>query len=254
MLKALDIENGVGYNQKNCPALKDLVKSCDFIDAFRHLFPRKEEFTFFRAGKAPSRLDRFYITRGLLGNLSEVQHVASLSDHCGVQLKLKLTVDRLTLPKQPRRTYWKLNTSILEEEEFLNNFTSLWERISSSRDQFDDIAEWWDKVAKPEIKDFCIGFSIHRKLCRDHTKKYLLSYLRLVLTRKNWDEVARVKEQLEAMFKADAMGIVIRSRFKQNAENEKASLYHAARESKNDKNNINKLKIDGKVIGDRKKI
>ena len=54
--------------------------------------------------------------------------------------------------------------------------------------------------------------------------------------------MARVKEKLDTMLKADAMGVVIRSRFKQNSEDEKASLYHAARKSKNDKNNVNTLK------------
>ena len=53
------------------------------------------------------------------------------------------------------------------------------------------------------------------------------------------------------MIKADAMGIVIRSRHKQNAEEERASLYHAAKEAKNSKNNISSLKIGGRVIKDK---
>ena len=46
--------------------------------------------------------------------------------------------------------------------------------------------------------------------------------------------------------------MVIRSRFKQNSENEKASLYHAAREAKNDRNNVNGLKVGGRVVKDKK--
>ena len=59
-----------------------------------------------------------------------------------------------------------------------------------------------------------------------------------------------VKEKLGTMLREDAMGVIVRSRFKQNAEEEKASLYHAAREVKNSKNNIYSLKIDGKVVKD----
>ena len=158
------------------------------------------------------------------------------------------------MPKNPRRTYWKLNNSILEDEEFLPSFIAMWANISKIKSQFIDCAEWWDKCAKPEIKDFCIGFSINRKRRRDDTKKYLLAYLKAVLVRKNWDEVARVKEELDTMLLADAMGVVIRSRFQQNSEREKASLYHAAREAKNDKNNLSKLKIDGVIVSDKKKI
>ena len=253
-MKSNDIEGGVGFGQKVSPALKDLVKSYDLCDAFRQKFPRTEEFTFFRVGKAPSRLDRFYISRSLVMGLSEPQHVASLSDHCGIQIKLTLSLELKSLPKNPRRTYWKLNNSILEDEEFLPSFIAMWANISKIKSQFIDCAEWWDKCAKPEIKDFCIGFSINRKRRRDDTKKYLLAYLKAVLVRKNWDEVARVKEELDTMLLADAMGVVIRSRFQQNSEREKASLYHAAREAKNDKNNLSKLKIDGVIVSDKKKI
>ena len=254
MLKTMDIEGGFGFAQKVCPALRDLVSTCDLCDVFRHEFPRKEEFTFFRAGKAPSRLDRFYISRSLVEGISGIQHVASLSDHCGVQMSLWLNVNHVYLPRNSRRTYWKLNTSILNDEEFLPSFVALWSEISKTKDQFEDCAEWWDKWAKPEIKDFCIGFSIHRKRRRDDTKKYLFSFLKAALVRKNWDEVARVREELNTMLLADAMGVVVRSRFQQNVECEKASLYHAAREAKNDKNNLGKLKINGVVVSDKKKI
>ena len=48
----------------------------------------------------------------------------------------------------------------------------------------------------------------------------------------------------------DIMGFVIRSRHNQNSEEEKASLFHAAREVKNSKNNIEALKVDGAVVKD----
>ena len=48
----------------------------------------------------------------------------------------------------------------------------------------------------------------------------------------------------------DAMGFLVRSRYKQNAEEENASMFHAAREIKNDKNNINELKINGIKVDD----
>ena len=62
--------------------------------------------------------------------------------------------------------------------------------------------------------------------------------------------MARVKSDLDLMLRSDAMGFVVRSRYKQNAEEEKASLFHAAKESKNISNNISKLKIGGQVVSD----
>ena len=51
------------------------------------------------------------------------------------------------------------------------------------------------------------------------------------------------------------MGFVIRSRFKENAETEQDSLFHANREKKNYfKTNHNELKIDDQICDDKKKI
>ena len=52
------------------------------------------------------------------------------------------------------------------------------------------------------------------------------------------------------MLKEDAMGITVRSRFKNSTKDETASLYHAAREAKNNKNNLSSLKINGRVVTD----
>ena len=46
------------------------------------------------------------------------------------------------------------------------------------------------------------------------------------------------------------MGFSVRSRFKQNAEEEKTSLFNAARELKNKKCNIEKLKVNCAVTDD----
>ena len=123
VLKPADIEDGFGFNSKNCPALDDLVKSFGLTDGFRKLHPNKKEFTFIRRNCAKSRLDRFYVPQNLANALVEIKHKASLSDHCAVVAKIKL--EGLTLghlPDKGRTTYWKLNTSILSHEDVENNF------------------------------------------------------------------------------------------------------------------------------------
>ena len=105
--KKIDIEGGVGFSQKLCPAFNDLRKFTGLCDAFRNEHPRKEEYTFYRPGSAPSRLDRSYIPGGLLDNLLNVCHVSSLSDHCGVKMTRNLQVDLLSPPPRScRRTCW----------------------------------------------------------------------------------------------------------------------------------------------------
>ena len=240
----------MGFSQTFCPALKDLTRTARLIDVFRSNYPGCEEYTFFRAGKAPSRLDRFYVCSDILGKVAAVSHVASLSDHCGIKMTMRLDVEHLATPKSQRSTYWKLNNSILSNDDFLSSFGLFWRKILKSKNLFLDIAEWWDKYAKPRIKEFCIGFSINRKIKRNQMKQFLLSYLKLVLSEKDWDEVARVKGKLQSMLREDAQGVVIRSRFQQNSGEEKASLFHAARELRNSKNNLSSLKIGNVTVKD----
>ena len=161
------------------------------------MFPQKQEFTFNRPGKASSRLDRFYIPSSYTGPLN-ICHLASLSDHCAVFLQIEIDAINFSAGMNVgRNTYWKLNTSILNDEEFLPSFSSFWSQITKSQAHSIDIAEWWDKQAKPAVKQFCISFSQHRKSKRRDKVRFLLSYLKIVLKEKNWCEVARTKEDLK---------------------------------------------------------
>ena len=130
-------------------------------------------------------------------------------------------------------------------------FSVFWKQLLLDINSFSDIAEWWDERAKPEIRNFCVMFSVERKKLRSQKKLFLLSYLKIVIDNKNWEEIIRVREQLDIMLKEDAWGFVVRSRFQQNAEAERASLFHAGKERKNTKNFISCLKRQDEVITDQ---
>ena len=249
LLKEIDVEGGKGFLSKRCDELADIVASFHLVDAFRVLYPDKQEFTFYRAGNAASRLDKFYISSNLKPLLLSTSHISSLSDHRCVKLVLNL---HLATAEQTwaRNSYWKLNTAILLEDSFLECFEIFWAKILLKQTNFYDLADWWDNLAKIEIKEFCIGYSIQRKNSRDQRKQFLLSLLNQSMIRKDWPEIARLKEELDSMLKVDAMGFVIRSRFKQNVEEEKASIFHAAKELSNGKRAISRLLINGKTESD----
>ena len=82
LLQPEDVENGFGFTQKNCPALANLVNVAGLHDAFRLLYPFKNEFTFFRSGCSPSRLDRFYVSSNIKNAVINVNHITTLSDNC----------------------------------------------------------------------------------------------------------------------------------------------------------------------------
>ena len=255
ILEPIDVEGGKGFDQKKCPALADLVKSAGLTDIFRFFFPGHQEFTFYRANCAASRLDRFYLSNDLINEVQSVCHMASLSDHFGIKMRILLPiVFNNSSRSKGRSTYWKLNNAILEDEFFLSSFKALWHHHLNAIENFSDIADWWDLLMKPKIREFCISFSKERNFRRICLKKFLLSSLKIASVNKDWDEVLRIKSELDTMIQSDLMGFVVRSRFQQNAESERASLFHACKEVKNDANNITALKIGNDIVTDAAQI
>ena len=250
LVSKLDVEGGIGYSQKKCSALHDLIRVANLCDAFRTLYPDREEYTFFRQGLASSRLDRMYLSSGMRGGICGASHVASLSDHCGVKVVVNLDFTYNSKKERNMKSYWKLNSAILNDENFLPSFKPFWSNLEKLSPSYPDIAEWWDCCAKPCIKDFCVAFSVQRKHRRKQTLQFLLSSLKIALFDKDWENVARLKENIALMIKEDSMGFIIRSRYKQNAEEEQASIFHASKELKNSKNNMLSLKIGDTVTTD----
>ena len=59
VLGRLDVENGIGCEQKKSSVLQDVVSSAHLIDVFRHMYPLKQKFTFYRPNSAASRLEDY---------------------------------------------------------------------------------------------------------------------------------------------------------------------------------------------------
>ena len=138
------------FADKKCSALKDLVNGFNYSDAFRLLKPNVSEFTFYRRNCAPSRLDRFYVPPFCVPFVQNVSHHASLSDHHYGALILDLP-DLESAPKPPKQPplYWKLNTSVLQDDDFLVNFQEFYRNLKNKIDDYPDISDWWDLCAKP---------------------------------------------------------------------------------------------------------
>ena len=251
VLSAQDTERN--FNDKKCPALNDLVRSFNYADAFRIVKPNAVEYTFHRPKCAASRLDRFYVPQYLLPHVKDVHHHASLVDHHYGVLELELP-SLESVPTSPRsqQLYWKLNSSILQDEDFIENFSVMYRKIKSEVDYYDDIASWWDCVAKPTFRHFCMDVSERLAYVRKNTNMNLFSYLSLVIRKGNWVEVARVRKQLSTILEKESMGFVVRSRYKEHMESERASLFYLNRENKNFmKNSLASLKVNDEVTNDK---
>ena len=257
VLAKIDLEDPKYFQDRKSVDLSNIVNEFGLIDTFRHLYRNKKEYTWQgRDGASASRLDRFYIPEGMVECLVDVSHHAGYSDHKYVVLELNLP-DVKKLPKKLLHDsgFWKLNTAVLDERNFMVNFKALWEALELDKEKYPDVADWWDLCAKKEIREFLQHFSATRQRVRRELKQMLCFMLDRALDKKDYNEVAMVRGRLQEMMYRDNMGFVIRSRFKENHEVERASLYHINREKKHAKvGNLSKLMINGKVETDRAKI
>ena len=107
-------------------------------------------------------------------------------------------------------------------------------------DEFEDTADWSDLYAKPAITRFCKTFSASLVKQRRTFKAFLVALLRMATRKNDWLLVTQTKEKLQKVIAYEAYGLVIRSRTKQNTEEEVASLYHLG---KAHKTGLTKLKV-----------
>ena len=237
-------------NQKKCESLRMLVNNFNLKDVFTN----SKEYTFHRANSA-SRLDRFYIPAYLIPHLKSVcHHPQSFSDHCIIEMIINLPdIQRIKKPYIPRSSYWKMNVDIIDED-FLENFEEIYSKARNHIDGFDDIADWWEGKLKPMFRFFCKSFSIHKSTERKSTKNFLNHQLQEALNNGSYSEVLRLKSEINKILFFESNGIKIRSRFQENAEQEKGSLFHMNREIKKAKeNNVEKLLIGQTIETDQTK-
>ena len=116
-------------------------------------------------------------------------------------------------PKPPTcpPLYWKLNTSTLQDDDFLENFEEIYGNLKTKIGDYPDISDWWDLCAKPAIRNFCMRVSERLAFVRKNTKQFLFSYLTLVINRGDWGEVARVRKKIEKLLRKESMGFIVRS-------------------------------------------
>ena len=88
VLEARDVERDFGL--KSSDSLAAIVSNFDMSDVFTYLHPRRQEFTYQRASVSRSRLDRVYVSAGLLPKILRLSHEPGLSDHSVVVADLQL--------------------------------------------------------------------------------------------------------------------------------------------------------------------
>ena len=258
----MDVEKN--FAAKRSEATSRLEQDFTLTDVYRKINPNTLSFTFYRQSVTRSRLDRGYLSPSLAPFLQGATHEPSLGDHAVLKIDLEVEawpgqVDSggegggLGLGGAPRDTpvLWILNNSILEDTQFRELVAKLWQKLREEQAGYEDIVDWWEEEARPTLRKFCQHYSKMRARARRGRKDWAYLELRGALEEGDWAKVARLREELRVILMFEEQGLKLRSRCKQEIEEERASLYHVGREiSSSGRGSITKLKIE-KLEGGR---
>ncbi|KAJ4444045.1 hypothetical protein ANN_05834 [Periplaneta americana] len=132
-------------------ALDRLTNDLHLTDVWEKLRGNDVQFTFHQ-GNSSSRIDRFYINRTMQTFLRRIEvHPVPFSDHDCVLMVLS----RIHNAPQIGRSYWKLNSKLICDEEVMNEFSSWWEMLSvrAERSKHTELRKWM-YIYKPAIRSF----------------------------------------------------------------------------------------------------
>ncbi len=233
-------------------SLQDLIQSHCLFDIFRHLHPSSKVFTWSNPGNQIfCRLDRFYVSRDVFEKTSVADiKPFSFSDH-------DLPFISFNLPTCLKRGpgYWKFNTSLLENEIFVDKMRTFLNHWCLRKLDFSNLHAWWD-IGKRKIKHICMKFS--KRLAKERREKrvYLENQIRIMQESRKIDNIDSLREAIKKLDNESIRGAQIRSKDRFFYENEKSNRYFFNLEStRQERKVINAIKNEhGHIIKDSKGI
>ncbi|VDI81458.1 blast:Transposon TX1 uncharacterized 149 kDa protein [Mytilus galloprovincialis] len=256
------LTNGKRKNIKPVNSLKSLIKTHNLIDIWRYLNPKKVQFTWKRQNfSQASRIDYFLINKDFVLNTKSSDIRPALiksTDHQGVSLKLQSVTAESKGPG-----YWKLNNSILEENEYCKEIETIIAKYKTiMQDTTTDVHLLWDAI-KLDIKLFTINYCKSRAYNKNNEIKQMEKKLTLLTEKYQKNEnndilqkINQIENQLETHYEYKAKGAQLRSKQDWVEKGEKNTAYFLGLEkNKQTKKTIIKLKDDqGNIVTDQSEI
>ena len=216
-------------------ALQEIKGELNLVDIWRHLNPKINQFTWHSYyADISSRLDRIYIASSLITLVETVDIVPfSWSDHDAV-------VITFSLPEKTTRGpgYWKLNTKLLQDENYVTQITEFWKEWQKKKPTYEKFSMWWD-IGKIKIKDITITFATERNKIKKQQRQELVQQLtsERSKTQRDMTKISDIREQIKEYDLQEAERIYIATHMEKLENDEKPSKYFfnmlKAKENKN---------------------
>ena len=239
--------------------LKYIQNSSNLIDIWRQQNPSKKRYTWSQPNPlVRCRLDYFLISKNLRNlNLNAKILPSIKSDHSLIEITFTLNGP----PRGPG--IWKLNTSLLQDDEYKSEVKHLIERSWNEFDGNGDLSLRFDWV-KYKIRQFSLAYS-KQKAKHNREKEFQILNEIEILDRKICNEEAteqelvtydNLKKQLESIEEYKARGAWVRSRLEQLEGDEKSTtfFYNKSKQIYEKKTINNIITDDLNVVSEPKEI
>ena len=252
----LDSKGGNPTFKRNSVSQINIIKNkFSLIDIFRTKYPLRKTYTWRRnyPVKMYRRLDFFLISNTLQDSIKSVKNSASTkSDHCPVSLAV---IPETNVPRGPR--LWRYNFTLNYDPEFCSSANSMFDKLSSDHSDLAPNKKF--ELFKYEFKKLARDFSIKKSKNDNMIEKTLcekIKYLEEKADDNDFDELARFKQEYEAILDKKTMGMILRSRCQNYEHGEKSSKFFLNLEKQNATNNTIKRLHDqnGNIHFSQKKI
>ncbi len=200
--------------------LVDLLNELNLVDIWRKLHPDKRQYSWRQVDTTNSkrnvavRLDRWYISPSLIGNVEKCYIVpCAISDHLPVMLRIR------SLKNVKRgKGNWKFNNSLLGCQQFNTDINNFWREWQLRKPIGEGVLEWWDE-GKSQIKEIAIRVSKVRarlknqilNVIRGEYEDALKCYDREPSTA-NAEKLKQTKHNVDRIEKENIKGLQVRAR------------------------------------------
>ena len=218
--------------------INEIKNKHNLIDIWRKTNPTKKIFTYHNPDKTiHTRLDRIYTSKKIKITTSKIQPT-SLSDHDSVSVTFQISEEN------PRGSgIWKMNTSILQQNQFKEIFQNFWNYWQNEKIKFKNHNSWWD-AGKIYLKAITIDFCTRKNKQINKKQQDLISYITQEKSKisPNIEKINKLQQELDDIENYKTEGTIIRSKEKVILNEEKPTKYFYAQEKqKQTKKNITTL-------------
>ena len=208
------------------------------VDVWRGQNGEDHRYSWFRSNKkdfnlrlSACRIDLALVSQGFVNKVINTTFITGLrTDHSALYVAIKCSVN------DRGKGYWKLNTTMLAEEKYLELINDILERYSEQLLNDNPVDEW-DRM-KQDIKNASVKYA----RTRASEKSLIIANLSEkasemeekydVLSEDELRILSETKSELQEMMEEKARGLIFRSKAKWYEEGERGTKYFASLEKK----------------------